>query len=67
MNKKTRASRQALTGSKQISFLPESDFNPKLPSKNTLAYRALLTVFVKGVVAQIFNELIQFFTNFLFF
>jgi len=39
--KKTRGSRQALTGSKQISFLPEPDFTPKLPSKNTLAFRAL--------------------------
>jgi hypothetical protein len=41
IKKKTRASRQASTGSKQISFLPEPNFNPKLPSKNTLAYRVL--------------------------
>lgn len=39
--KKTRNSRQAFSGSEQISFLPEPDFNPKVPSKNTLAYKAL--------------------------
>lgn len=39
--KKTRYRRQAFNGSKQLSFLPELDFNPKLPSKNTLAYIAL--------------------------
>jgi hypothetical protein len=39
--KKTRISHQASTGSKQISFLPEPDFNPKVPSNNTLAFRAL--------------------------
>lgn len=39
--KKTRNSRQAFSGSEQMSFLPEPDFNPKLPSKNTLAYKAL--------------------------
>jgi len=40
--KKTRKRVQASTGSKQISFLPEPDFNPKWPSKNTLAYIALM-------------------------
>lgn len=33
--KKTRKSLQASAGSKQLSMLPEPDFNPKLPSKNT--------------------------------
>jgi hypothetical protein len=40
-NKKPRFRRQAYNGSKQISFLPESKFNPQLPSKNTLAHQAL--------------------------
>jgi hypothetical protein len=39
--KKTRNSCQASSGSEQMSFLPEPDFNPKLPSKNTLTYKAL--------------------------
>lgn len=39
---KTRNCNQALTGSQQTSFLPEPDFTPKLPQKNTLAYKALL-------------------------
>ena len=39
--KKTRYSRQALNGSKQMSFLPEPDFNPKIPRKNTLPWIAL--------------------------
>jgi hypothetical protein len=39
--KKTRKYRQASSGFKQISFLPEPEFNPKLPSKNTLAFQAL--------------------------
>ncbi|HSW69288.1 MAG TPA: hypothetical protein VLI69_03890 [Gammaproteobacteria bacterium] len=38
---KTRSSRQALSGSKQMSFLPVPKFNPKFPSKATLEYRAL--------------------------
>ncbi|MEO8401060.1 MAG: hypothetical protein ABI597_04590 [Gammaproteobacteria bacterium] len=38
---KTRYRRQASNGSKQMSFLPEPDFNPKLPSKNTLSFQAL--------------------------
>ena len=38
---KTRSSRQAYNGSKQMSFLPEPDFNPKLPKKNTLPWIAL--------------------------
>lgn len=41
IRKKTRCRLQASNGSKQISFLPEPDFNLILPSKNTLAYRAL--------------------------
>lgn len=39
--KKTRYRRQASNGSKQMSFLPEPDFNPKLPSKNTLTFKTL--------------------------
>lgn len=40
---KTRASRQASTGSnKQLTILPKPDFNPEWPRKNTLAYHALL-------------------------
>ncbi len=38
---KTRASYHAVSKPKQMSFLPEPDFNPKLPAKNTLASRAL--------------------------
>ncbi len=34
--KKTRNRQQASKGSKQTSFLPEPDFNPKLPPRNTL-------------------------------
>lgn len=39
--KKTRHSNQASNGSKQLSFLPEPDFNPKWPTKNTFSYLAL--------------------------
>jgi hypothetical protein len=39
--RKTRRRLQASNGSKQISFLPKPDFNPKLPSNNTLVYQAL--------------------------
>lgn len=39
--KKTRKSLQALAGSKQLSLLPEPDFTPKLPHRNTLSARAL--------------------------
>lgn len=40
--KRTRKSLQASAGSKQqLSFLPEPDFNPKIPSKNTFTYRVL--------------------------
>lgn len=47
-NNKTRKCRQALTRShKQLSFLPEVDFSPGLPSKKTLAWRALLLM-LKG-------------------
>lgn len=38
---KTRRRRQASSGSKQMSFLPETYFNPKWPSKTTHAYQAL--------------------------
>lgn len=43
--RKTKLTRHTLAGdngSEQISFLPEPDYNPKLPPKNTLAYRALI-------------------------
>jgi hypothetical protein len=41
-NKLTRRSRQALTGSRQIAWLPKPDFNPKWPSKGTHVYLALI-------------------------
>ncbi len=42
IDEQTRHSRQALNGSKQCSMLPEPNFNPKLPEKDTLEYRALI-------------------------
>jgi hypothetical protein len=44
---KTRYSRQASNGSKQMSFLSEPDFNPILPPKNTKTDEAL-QIFLKG-------------------
>jgi hypothetical protein len=44
MNKdkdKTRSSRQAYNGSEQLSFLPQLDFNPNMPGKNTKKHQAL--------------------------
>lgn len=43
-NGMTRSSRQAYNGSKrmeQFVLLPEPNFNPKVPSKNTLSYDAI--------------------------
>ena len=45
--KKTRKSLQASAGSKQTSFLPEPEFNPVVPRKDTLAYKAL-SLMLKG-------------------
>lgn len=39
--KKTRKRLQASAGSKQKSLLPEPEFNPKWPRKNTHAHKAL--------------------------
>ena len=38
---KTQNRLQARAGSQQLSFLPEPDFNPELPPKNTLTFCAL--------------------------
>lgn len=43
-NKRTRNRRQASSGFKrmeQASLLPEPDFNPKVPQKNTLSHDAI--------------------------
>jgi Helix-turn-helix domain len=39
--KKTRKSGQASSVSQQLSLLPEPDFNPKIPEKNTNLYHAV--------------------------
>jgi hypothetical protein len=39
--KKTRLRRQALSGSEQLSFLPQLDFNPDVPNKHTKKHQAL--------------------------
>lgn len=50
---KTQNSRQASTGSnKQLSFLPEPDFNPKLPPINTLPGRALSLMLQGKVISH---------------
>lgn len=41
IHNETRSSSQALNGSKQMSFLPEPDFNPIYPSMNSLEGRLL--------------------------
>lgn len=50
--KKTRYSRQASNGSKQVSFLPEPDFNPKIPRKNTLPWIALFIMLQKKKITH---------------
>lgn len=45
--KKTRKRREAPSVSKQLSFLPELDFTPRLPAKHTLAWGAL-AMMLKG-------------------
>lgn len=39
--RKTRKRLQASTGSQQLSMLPEPDYNPEWPNKNTNTYQAL--------------------------
>jgi hypothetical protein len=51
--KKTCNSRQASNGSKQTSFLPEPDFTPKLPSKNTLVSQALSLMLEGRVISHL--------------